>query len=261
MKKGWRVFYPWLIYEGVMAVAGLLMTIVAFLLSASDALNRFSLLATGIAGILMIPISLYFIRQDELRRNPQDGFRGTMRVTEILWMLALGASLSYAVNFLLSVLHLFELFPSYSEGTGEVVLRGSFFLSVVVTVIIAPVTEELIMRGLVYRRLRDYIGVRGAIVGSAVLFGIFHGNMLQFIYASLLGLVLAWFMEYFHTILAPILLHISANLWSLLLSRYGRMLAGTAGGFLLGGIIMLQFLVIIFSILYLIRQGNRRKIV
>lgn len=55
----------------------------------------------------------------------------------------------------------------------------------------APITEELIFRGYILRALRPY-GKRFAIWGSALLFGLFHGNLLQTPYAILVGLVLGY---------------------------------------------------------------------
>lgn len=57
--------------------------------------------------------------------------------------------------------------------------------------IFAPVWEELLFRGYVLRTLRPY-GKRFAIFGSALLFGLFHGNLLQTPYAVIMGLVLGY---------------------------------------------------------------------
>lgn len=57
--------------------------------------------------------------------------------------------------------------------------------------ILAPVAEELMFRGYILRSLQPY-GKRFAIVGSAVLFGLFHGNLLQTPYALLVGLALGY---------------------------------------------------------------------
>lgn len=57
--------------------------------------------------------------------------------------------------------------------------------------ILAPVAEELFFRGWILRSLRPY-GKRFAILGSAVLFGLFHGNLLQTPYAFFVGLILGY---------------------------------------------------------------------
>lgn len=58
------------------------------------------------------------------------------------------------------------------------------------TVIIAPIGEELIFRKVLCDRLSRY-GEACAVVISALMFASFHGNLFQFVYAFLLGLVFA----------------------------------------------------------------------
>lgn len=55
----------------------------------------------------------------------------------------------------------------------------------------APVVEELVFRGFVQETLKPY-GKKFAILGSALLFGLFHGNLFQTPYAILVGLVLGY---------------------------------------------------------------------
>lgn len=57
--------------------------------------------------------------------------------------------------------------------------------------ILAPISEEILFRGLIQRTLLPY-GKRFAILCSAFCFGIFHGNLLQSPYAFLVGLVLGY---------------------------------------------------------------------
>ncbi len=57
--------------------------------------------------------------------------------------------------------------------------------------ILGPVSEELLFRGYVLRTLEPF-GKKFAIFGSALLFGLFHGNLLQAPYAFMVGLVLGY---------------------------------------------------------------------
>lgn len=76
--------------------------------------------------------------------------------------------------------------------------------------VLAPVWEEILFRGYVLRTLRPY-GKRFAVLGSALLFGLFHGNLLQTPYAVLMGLVLGYLtVEY--SIHWAVLLHLFNNL-------------------------------------------------
>lgn len=57
--------------------------------------------------------------------------------------------------------------------------------------VLAPVTEELLFRGLIQRTLLPY-GKKLAILGSAFLFGMMHGNIMQTPFAFAVGLVLGY---------------------------------------------------------------------
>lgn len=61
--------------------------------------------------------------------------------------------------------------------------------------ILAPVAEEMVLRGAILRKLLDITGHCKrwfAILVSALLFGLLHGNTPQFIHATLIGLLLGW---------------------------------------------------------------------
>lgn len=62
--------------------------------------------------------------------------------------------------------------------------------ALVAVVVIAATTEELVFRGLLLPALRPRLGAPGAIMLTAVLFGIFHGAPFVAVYASIAGLVL-----------------------------------------------------------------------
>ena len=68
---------------------------------------------------------------------------------------------------------------------------------------------------------------------SALAFGIIHGNIVQGIYAFTVGLFFAWLMERYQRIIAPVLAHMSANLFVVLLGEGSAsdLLFGTPAGF------------------------------
>lgn len=75
---------------------------------------------------------------------------------------------------------------------------------------LAPISEEILFRGYALRTLRPY-GKRFAILGSAFLFAIFHGNLLQTPLAFLVGLLLGYVsVEY--SVIWAIVLHGFNNL-------------------------------------------------
>ena len=98
---------------------------------------------------------------------------------------------------------LYAYMASTSVNTSDI----SMFLYVGLA---APLFEELVFRGLLMRSIEPY-GQRLAIVLSALLFGLYHGNPVQTPYAFLVGLVLGYVaMEY--SMLWSIVLHILNNM-------------------------------------------------
>ena len=96
------------------------------------------------------------------------------------------------------------------SGVGEMNV-----LSFLATVILAPITEELIFRG-VTMRLSKWAGLSflAANIVQAVLFGVFHMNLVQGVYATFIGLVLGYLGHRYKTLWVPILVHLFCNLYA-----------------------------------------------
>ena len=70
-------------------------------------------------------------------------------------------------------------------------LNVPLWLSILTTVVCAPLFEELIFRKIIMDRMLPH-GELAAILVSSFLFGAFHGNFYQFFYATMLGLLLSF---------------------------------------------------------------------
>lgn len=123
-------------------------------------------------------------------------FIGVQAVAQIL-----AIALEWLFNlFGLSILDALES-ASVVEDTVSMFLYAAIF---------APIGEEILFRGLLLRMLQKY-GKKFAILATAFLFGIFHGNIIQTPYAFLVGLVLGYVaVEY--SILWAIVLHMLNNM-------------------------------------------------
>jgi membrane protease YdiL (CAAX protease family) len=76
-----------------------------------------------------------------------------------------------------------------------------------ITIVCAPVVEESLFRGLLYPAIRRAGHPRLALWGTALLFGIMHGNAVALLSLVFLGLVLAILYERTGNLLAPMLTH------------------------------------------------------
>lgn len=106
------------------------------------------------------------------------------------------------------VLNLFGL--SVMEGASALSVDTDNFSMFLYAGILAPITEELLFRGLIQRSLLPY-GKRFAIFCSAFTFGLFHGNLIQTPFAFLVGLVLGYVASEY-SVLWAMLLHMVNNL-------------------------------------------------
>jgi membrane protease YdiL (CAAX protease family) len=82
--------------------------------------------------------------------------------------------------------------------------------------IVAPITEELIFRGLMYPWLRQRWGVAVGIIVSSLLFSAVHLDFPQFLSLLGLGAVLALVFEYTRSLRVTMIMHAMWNAWTVL---------------------------------------------
>lgn len=92
----------------------------------------------------------------------------------------------------------------------NVVTGSALWSNFIIMVILAPISEELIFRKLLIDRTIKY-GDRIAILFSGLMFGLFHGNLNQFVYAFALGICYAFIYVKTGKVIYTILLHMLNN--------------------------------------------------
>lgn len=132
--------------------------------------------------------------------------------------IAIGGSGQYVTALLLGMIILFlpENWVKQFNQTNEMVESSNGALAFFAVVILAPVFEEILCRGLILNTLRKSMPRWWAIVLSSAIFGIIHGNPIQFIYATAIGILLGWLYTKFDSIWIPMLCHLTFNLMSML---------------------------------------------
>lgn len=109
-----------------------------------------------------------------------------------------------------------ETMESYNQLM-ESALGGSQLLAMLAAVILAPINEECIMRGLILKNLQKYFSVPVVIAVQAVMFGIFHMNWVQGIYVLPIGAALGYVAVKSRSVLPSIYMHLFYNLMSFVL--------------------------------------------
>ncbi len=112
--------------------------------------------------------------------------------------------------------YIFYVAPSESELLFETLLKEYLWYAIISALIIAPIFEELFFRYFILNYLETQLKPRYAILVSALLFGAFHLNIRQFLFASVLGVVLGIVYNKTKDIRHSIFLHFVFNLVSFL---------------------------------------------
>ena len=148
-----------------------------------------------------------FLKEVELKAIPAKGI-----LPILILALSLNVIVSVAVNY----------FPwpqawmeAYLESSAP--LDGSL-MSWLTAVVMAPILEEIVFRGLIYTRLKKGMPTVVAAVLAALVFGLMHGTIIWVIYAFVTGLVMIWIFEKYQSLAANIIFHLAFNAMGLILS-------------------------------------------
>lgn len=204
-EKVWNVLWPLAIYIFAQNAAMLLL-----------GWTKIPILAILAAALVCIPVYYRMCENDRLKAREKKRTI-PMESKDVLAIVISGATLALAMNNIIAITPLPRLFPGY-EKTNDVIYGAGQMLQILSAGIFGCVVEELSMRGVVYLRMKRYWGRKTAMICSALVFGAYHFNVVQMVYAFVLGLLFAWLYERFDTLWAPIVGHMSANLFILLLS-------------------------------------------
>lgn len=202
-----RVCYPVFMYAIVLAAAAEIAAHAGGILEKNAGLISIGAAAASALG-LFYPIYLK-------ERGQVTAAGSGIKVPESLPLLGVGAGFCLVFNPLIS----WSGLSSEAYAQAEAVLfTADLRLQILLIGFLIPAAEELVFRGLCFSRLRQTAGFPAAAVLSALLFGLFHGNIVQGVYAFWGGLLMAWGYEQCRCLKAPWLIHVSSNLLSLAIS-------------------------------------------
>ncbi|WP_343842075.1 CPBP family intramembrane glutamic endopeptidase [Faecalicatena contorta] len=145
------------------------------------------------------------------RRRPGQIFNARMLLACFILMV----SMQYIASYLIIVVANFrpDWYERYNQLFESAGMNDMTVLLTVYTVILAPVCEELIFRGLMLHFFRKALPFWAANLLQAVLFGVYHMNLIQGIYAFLIGIILGCILKLGRSIYPAILFHILFNLF------------------------------------------------
>src|SRR5713101_1246008 len=126
-------------------------------------------------------------------------------------MVAIALSLNWVAQLLMTALHLKPVEQDtirvlqVSIGWGQRLCFG------VTAILIAPMVEESLFRGILYPLIKQRGYPVLALLGTSLLFAAIHRNVMTFVPLTILGMVLALLYDLSDTLLAPIITHAIFN--------------------------------------------------
>lgn len=155
-----------------------------------------------------------------------------LKTTTPIGILALvaGVAANFWFSLMLGMIPWPEMWVEEYEAAASVITTGGPVLEFCVVVLLAPIVEEILFRGMAYRYLCLALPAGAALVFQGMLFGGMHGTTIWIIYASILGCILGYVRRRTASLHATILMHMGFNggayLFSYFASQWGD--SGTA---------------------------------
>ena len=150
----------------------------------------------------------------KLRKSTFGAFTGIARPTKtpvLVLALAAGVAMSFWATIAINMIPWPEaMVESYVESSASLTSQQPVidFLAVV---LMAPLIEELLFRGVIYDALCTFVPAGAAVVFQAMLFGSTHGTLLWILYSTLIGCVLGYVRKRTNSLWPCILMHGAFN--------------------------------------------------
>lgn len=172
-------------------------------------------------GILMVVINIGYLLMFGLwyglmfvKRQKHDNWKQVLKPVRIGGLLLCGIGIQLFLTMALMVI--FSFMPMLEEQykiVSDMIGSNSVFMILCVS-ILAPIGEELMFRGVIMQMMEKAVPWQAAIVVQAILFGIYHMNLIQGVYATLLGLIFGYVVHRYRSVVPGILLHMAVNSFS-----------------------------------------------
>lgn len=167
-----------------------------------------------ISAILTI-ITLFIIFKIRKRKFGEKLQINKIKSNSIVPIVLFGIALNLFIVLILNLLPE-ELLSEYAQSSNALI-GNNLIIGFFAIVIFAPIIEEIIFRALMYTNLKKAMPTALAILISAIIFGLCHGQFIWIIYATVIGIIFNIVFIRYKSVVANVLLHSVFNLTSFLL--------------------------------------------
>lgn len=178
-----------------------------------EAILPYSTQMGTVAAVITIPFLLRMMKKDNFQSDVQD-----FSVIKYIYATIMSVAVAVGLNNILLLVDIAKFSESYQESA-ELLYAPSFGVQILCLGIVYPIMEELLFRGLIFRRIRRNAAAFNAIISSALFFGVYHGNSVQMVYGALCGIMLAYFCEKSGSVKLPVIAHMAMNITAVILTK------------------------------------------
>ena len=172
---------------------------------------------TLFVSVLVLPWAVWMYRKDRREAVRSVGKYGMQDVRRSLCCLAAGGILNLIWSGLMNLCRIHQYF---SNDTQEELLAGQLIVQLVSMGFLVPLTEELIFRGLIYQRMRKMLPLMQSVLLASALFAVYHGNMIQIIFAFPMAVIICVLYEKWKLLRYPVLFHMGCNLVAIIFGLF-----------------------------------------
>lgn len=164
--------------------------------------------------LFLVPAIIYFI---VTKRNVKETLRLNKLHIEDIGIILLIAVLTYPLMSCAAAIS--SMFVQNNVGTYiESISSTPYIVMVLLFGVMPAITEEVTLRGIVLSGYNNQSKFKAALV-TGILFGIFHLDLHQLLYASVLGFVMAYLVRVTNSIFSSVILHFVVNTMSVTIQK------------------------------------------
>ena len=169
--------------------------------------------------IALIQLIIFFVIYKLAVRRNEDELRTKLNLKDISFSVMTGIGVS-GISFIWLIIA--GKIPEFQAQIaamkeGNAMIGGGSLHGVFLSAVIAaPIVEEVIFRGVVLGSFRKIFPAWASILISAVIFGVYHMNLVAIVYATVMGIIAGVVYEKKQNLLFPIVLHMANNFMGLL---------------------------------------------
>jgi len=236
LEKAWYILKPFILYMIVKTVAQMVLTFpISYIpMPIDDERNVYYEASAAINALASLIAALFLVKDflkevattgevdidasipRQLLAWAKNGLRTDRdKAIPLALIVSLGMTSSLAVNLICTRI---QLQSARYDEVSAIQYSVPLWLGLILYGLISPCVEELVFRGLTYNRMRRFFGIPLCVIATSLLFAGFHANLVQFVYAFCMGILIALCYEWTGCFAAPLLFHMAANIFVFALS-------------------------------------------